>query len=247
MDLTENTPLFFWCNISPQDRPFFLALAASLFIHLATIGYLSTQKINILKRPAKQIEVTYQAIEKKKLEVPEDDIQAVKAIQEKENPKKVEVLSKEAHELPFFEKTFKDISKFSDHLGFSQKESPQIKTLDMSRHISVPMIKAEKIDNPKYLSYNENVRQLIKQQAYRFVDSPQFRAGQVYLSFVLGQDGALHDLQVIEGRSHADDFLKKAGLRSIQNAHPFPPFPSELKYPELTFNVVISFEVNEQQ
>jgi len=34
-------------------------------------------------------------------------------------------------------------------------------------------------------------------------------------------------------------------LRSIKDANPFPPFPKDLNYPELTFNVVISFEVNE--
>jgi outer membrane biosynthesis protein TonB len=227
------------------DRPFYLALAASLLVHSGTILYLSTQKINILKRPVKQIEVTYQAVAVKKSGEPRQEPQAIEAFKEQQKPKDLDILSRESHELPFFEKTSQDISKLSDHFSFSQKESPRIQTLDMSREISVPMIKAEKIDNPKYLSYNESVRQLIKQQAYRYVDNPQFSDGEVYLSFVLGNDGALHDLQVVEHRSRADDFLKTAGLRSIRDANPFPPFPSELKYPELTFNVVISFEVND--
>lgn len=231
--------------LSPEDRPFYFALGASLVIHLITVGYLSSKKANMLNASVKPIEVTYQRIENKKIEEPLQEDNVIKAVKQEPVPKEVDILSKDNEEFPFLSKTFKDISKLSEHFSFSQKQSPQIKTLDMSRNVSVPMFEGEKISNPKYLSYNQNIRQLIKQQAYRYVENPEFRAGEVYLTFILGANGQLKDLQIIEGRSHASDFLKNAGIRSIKDADPFPPFPTDLKYPELTFNVVISFEVNE--
>jgi len=245
MDLTESRTFGFVRNIPREDGSFYIALCVSLIIHASIIGYFSSQNINILNRQVKQIEVTYQVIEEVASEKPRLEKKMVRVVREEPLPKKVEILSKDSNELPFFAKAFKDISKLSDHFRFSQKQNPTIRTLDVSRGISVPMLKSEKISNPRYLSYNQNIRQLIKQQAYRFIENPEFRAGEVYLTFVLGASGALQDLQVIERLSHASEFLKLAGLRSIKDANPFPPFPTDLNYPELTFNVVISFEVNE--
>jgi hypothetical protein len=36
------------------------------------------------------------------------------------------------------------------------------------------------------------------------------------------------------------------GVKSVQEAGPFPPFPQDLNYPELTFNVSISFQYKEE-
>ena len=49
--------------------------------------------------------------------------------------------------------------------------------------------------------------------------------------------------QVKEEHFHLRKNMKNVGLRSIQESSPFSPFPKDLSYPELTFNVVISFEV----
>ena len=65
--------------------------------------------------------------------------------------------------------------------------------------------------------------------------------GEVYLTFALSSDGALKQIKLIEGRTNATDYLRDIGLNSIQEASPFPPFPSDLSYPELTFNIAISF------
>ena len=228
-----------------EDRIFSVGLLVSFIIHLAAIGYLSSERIKVLQKPLKQIEVTYQAIEQKKVKDPQERSESIKAVQRKEEPKKIEVLTKEPSDLPLSGRELRDISKLSDHFRFSQKQTPKIRTLDVSREISVPLLVSEKINNPKYLSYNQNIREKIRQQAYRHVDHPDFQQGEVYLTFVLGASGALEDLQIIDERTHANDYLRMAGLRSIKEANPFPPFPKDLNYPQLTFNVVISFEVNE--
>ncbi|HLF18149.1 MAG TPA: hypothetical protein VI749_04550 [Candidatus Omnitrophota bacterium] len=229
-----------------EDRVFSIGLFLSFIIHLTVIGYLSSERFKVLQKPLKQIEVTYQAIEhKKKIEEQEKRSEVIKAVTKKEEPKKIEILTKEPSDLPLSGRELRDISKLSDHFRFSQKQTPKIKTLDVSREISIPMLVSEKINNPKYLSYNQNIREKIRQQAYRHVDHPDFQQGEVYLTFVLGANGALQDLQIIDERTHANDYLRMAGLRSIKDANPFPPFPKDLSYPQLTFNVVISFEVNE--
>ena len=57
--------------------------------------------------------------------------------------------------------------------------------------------------------------------------------------------GELQRVKVIENETKANDFLRAVGIRSIKESGPFPPFPKELRYPELTFNVVISFELGD--
>jgi len=157
----------------------------------------------------------------------------------------VEILPKKRDAFSSIGRNIKDISKFTGKFKLNKKQSPKIKILDIERRVTVPLFKTDKITNPKYLSYNENVRQRIRQQAYSYVDHPEFDAGEVYLTFVLISDGSLKQTKVIEDKTAANPYLRTIGLRSIKEANPFPPFPKDLNYPELTFNVVISFEVKE--
>jgi len=227
------------------DRFFKYALLISLGVHVGTILYLSLDKLEILMKPLKHIEVTYQAIEQKKQVKTAEEAEPIKAVKQEEALKKIEILSKEPSDLPYMGEKLRDISKLSDKFRFGKKQIPKIKTVDMSRKITVPLIKSEKITNQKYLTYNESIRQKIRQYAYRHVNHPDFQQGEVYLTFVLASNGMLQDLQIVNARTQASNYLRTSSLRSIKESNPFPPFPSDLKYPELTFNVVISFEVNE--
>ncbi len=110
------------------------------------------------------------------------------------------------------------------------------------RRVVVPLLKSEKISNPRYSAYHDRIRARIKRRAYLYVNDPEFADGEVYLSFVLGADGRLRGLRLDPSKTHANAYLREVGLRSIREAAPFPPFPEGLNYPELSFNVVISFE-----
>ena len=118
--------------------------------------------------------------------------------------------------------------------------------LDASRKITLPPIGTTKITNPKYITYNDDMREAIsrniKQRAYTYVNHPDFEAGQVYLTFVLASNGMLRQLQIIENKTAANDYLRRVALKSIQESSPFPPFPAGFDYPEFTFNLLISFQ-----
>jgi hypothetical protein len=74
------------------------------------------------------------------------------------------------------------------------------------------------------------------------VNHPDFEAGKVYLTFVLASNGALQQLQIIENKTFANDYLRTIALKSIKESNPFPPFPKDFDYPEFTFNLLISFQ-----
>jgi outer membrane biosynthesis protein TonB len=47
----------------------------------------------------------------------------------------------------------------------------------------------------------------------------------------------------VEEKSSADVYLTEIALKSVNDASPFPKFPTELDYFQLSFNVIISFEI----
>ena len=117
-------------------------------------------------------------------------------------------------------------------------------SMAMKKTVSVPVLQSEKINNPTYANYYSLVRGRIRQRAY--FNYSEYYAGEVYLTFILTSDGAVKELKIIEERTTAGQYLRTIGLKSIKEANPFPPFPKDLRYPELTFNVVISFQVHDQ-
>ncbi|HBG60987.1 MAG: hypothetical protein A2Y03_10990 [Omnitrophica WOR_2 bacterium GWF2_38_59] len=229
-----------------ENRIFYYALVISLVIHIVVINLLSFSRV-VLKEPKliKQLEVTYNKVTPKHDVVEKKLAKSIKSIKEQKKTKKVDILSKDEKVLPSFSQNIKDMTKLTGKLKLDKKRAPMIQTSDMNRQISVPMFKSEKISNPKYLSYNQSIRQKIKSRAYTFVNHPDFSAGEIYLTFVLGSDGALKQVKIIESKTKANEYLRDIGLRSISESAPFAPFPEDLNYPELTFNIVISFEVGE--
>jgi TonB family protein len=98
-----------------------------------------------------------------------------------------------------------------------------------------------KINSPVYLSYYQIGREKIKRAAYS--NYTRAEEGEICISFVVSSDGHISAVKLIEEKSSQSAYLRNIAFRSVQEASPFPKFPKELDYPQLTFNIVISFEI----
>ncbi|MFA5156400.1 MAG: energy transducer TonB [Candidatus Omnitrophota bacterium] len=98
-----------------------------------------------------------------------------------------------------------------------------------------------KINSPSYIGYFQLTREKVKRilyQRYTYMEE-----GEVYLSFIVSNSGDIKDVRVDDDRSSASPYLREIAMASVRESSPFPAFPKDLEYPELTFNVVVSFEV----
>jgi TonB family protein len=109
------------------------------------------------------------------------------------------------------------------------------------KKVNLPPVDLNKIDNPSYLSYYQIVREKIRRCAYQ--GYTRTATGEVYLTFLISRNGSLMDVRLNAERSSPSAYLRDVALRSIRVASPFPLFPNELDYPQLSFNVIISFEI----
>ncbi len=129
-------------------------------------------------------------------------------------------------------------------LGFPKPALPAFATLELmaiKKKIGLPPIEMAKIDNPSYISYYQIVREKIRRSAYQ--NYTHNETGEVYISFIISGDGYIKDTRLAEEKTTAGDYLKGIALRSVKDASPFPNFPKELDYPQLSFNIIISFEI----
>lgn len=111
----------------------------------------------------------------------------------------------------------------------------------LKKKISLAPVEMNKINNPSYVSYYNLVREKIRRAAYQNYSHAE--TGEVYLAFVVSKIGALNTVKLIEERSSGNIYLREVALRSIREAAPFPPFSKDLDYPQLSFNVIISFTI----
>jgi len=111
----------------------------------------------------------------------------------------------------------------------------------IKKKIFLPPIDMAKIDNPSYINYYQIVREKIRRSAYQ--NFTRNETGEVYISFIISNDGLIKDVRLVGEKTSANDYLKDIALRSVNDASPFPNFPKELDYPQLSFNIIISFEI----
>ena len=234
----SRTSSFLMGPIAPENI-FIIALAISVCLHSLTIAaLLITQKHPSIKNFQK-MEVVYQTRTVPAPEAPRL-VQNVKSLQEKKAALTPQILTKkEIGPVALMKEFMKSPSQFKPY----SKQPAKLNALDTKRHVSIPMLESDKIMNPRYLNYNERIREKIRNRAYFYIENPDFKVGEVYLTFILLADGNLKDVRIMDDKTQANDYLRNIGLRSIKESAPFPAFPTDLKYPELTFNVVISFEV----
>jgi outer membrane biosynthesis protein TonB len=140
------------------------------------------------------------------------------------------------------EETFK-INKTSlpQELPFTKPAFIKADIIAIKKKITLPPIDMNKINNPTYISYYQIVREKIKRAAYQ--NYACYETGEVYLSFIIANDGVLTDVRLVDEKSSSSPNLRGISLRSIKEASPFPIFPKELDYPHLSFNVIVSFEI----
>ncbi len=145
---------------------------------------------------------------------------------------------------PFIDKEsiFKGRNAISQRdASFSKPTFIKPDIIAIKKKITLPPIDVDKINNPSYITYYQIVREKIRRAAYQNYTHNEI--GQVYLSFIISSYGYLKEVRLAEEKSSPSPYLKEIALRSIKDASPFPNFPKELDYPNLSFNVVISFEI----
>jgi len=127
--------------------------------------------------------------------------------------------------------------------GLSKPVLSQPDIISIKKRIALPPLplSAEKSSNPSYISYYQIVREKIKRSAYQ--NYTRTEMGEVYLTFVINHYGFVSHERVVNEKSASSRYLWEIALKSVRDAAPFPAFPKELDYPQLTFNVVVSFEV----
>ncbi|MDP2938859.1 MAG: hypothetical protein Q8O13_02095 [Candidatus Omnitrophota bacterium] len=218
----------------PQENVFRFSLIVSVIIHaffLYKLPHLNTSSLN---KSLQEIEVTYYKLQMLKLKT-EDSRVAFKKPQEE----KVTLLKKENPPSPLL----KEAESFFKKNQSVQKNPMSVKQFSSLKRISVPEVKSDnKIKNPKYNNYYQVIREKVRRYAYG--NYTRYETGEVYLVFVVLRDGSLKDVRLIEEKTKANSYLKEIALKSIKDASPYPSFPEGLSYPELSFNVIISFEIS---
>ncbi|MBU1913475.1 MAG: hypothetical protein KKB22_08085 [Candidatus Omnitrophica bacterium] len=96
-----------------------------------------------------------------------------------------------------------------------------------------------------YIGYYRAVREKIRYYADRnYLKEGSASQGEVFLSFVVAASGELLHIMIIDAKSIEDPLLRNIAIDSIRDASPFPTFPQGMNQYQVTFNVVISFELN---
>jgi len=218
-----------------ENRFFKYTLFFSLLVHVLVIAQFPRSKALGNHKPLKSIEITYRKpISKVK---PEEKPVPKQQPRREELKQTARVLSGKASSL---DPLVKDVTKVFKDIGAARKQPAKIMQSAVKRRITLPPVKAEKITNPIYLNYYQIVRQKIKERAY--ANYSTLDTGNVYLTFIIDARGILKQINMIDEKTSAAQHLKDVSLKSIKESDPFPPFPVDLKYPELSFNIVISFE-----
>jgi outer membrane biosynthesis protein TonB len=227
-----------------EDRIIYYALLGSCSMHACFLLFSFFIFPSVNKVKTKSMEIRYHA--KPVQEIVEKTARIERVSDFKETRKLASLGSKNLIDKQLTGSALlRDTDKLSRRIDVPDKQPLKMTNLVEKRSISVPVVASQKITNPKYVGYNDRIRDKIRNRAYFYIDDPQFQSGEVYLTFVVTADGNLKDLQIIGERSRANEYLRTVGLRSVKESSPFPPFPADLQYPELSFNVVISFEVGE--
>lgn len=113
--------------------------------------------------------------------------------------------------------------------------------VSIKKVITLPLADADKISDPFYINYYQIVREKIRRAAS--LNYSRSEEGEVCLSFIILNDGLLKDARLIEEKSSPSPYLRETALKSVKEASPFPAFPGGLAYPQLSFNVIISIQI----
>lgn len=222
-----------------SERIFQFTFLASLIIHGAILFQNPSPLSSSLHKKEYKLEVTY-------VKAPEKPLSPDKPSESKEVFLKIAPKINAAKEAPppfidresIFKKTAKIISAGS---AFAKPIFAKTDIIAIKKKITLPALETDKINNPSYMSYYQLVREKIRRCAYQ--NYMRTETGEAYISFIIANNGSLSEARFVPEKSSFNPYLKEIALRSVRDAAPFPGFPQELDYPQLSFNVVISFEV----
>ena len=96
-------------------------------------------------------------------------------------------------------------------------------------------------ESKDYVNYYQLIREKIRSRLkdnYRYYS----REGEVYLSFVLTQNGSLLSYAIDRSKSTQDEVLLHITATSLKAISPFPALPRSLSVSKMSFNIVISFK-----
>jgi len=242
-----------------ENKSFQLAVLVSVLLHFTV--FLSAPYMGVLpkKQPFEPIKVAY-------LKVKEKELPTKKLVGRKSESSHHQVLPPIAPEalpevrkdditdpLPVFELLPQAASKQEQ----IRKEEPTVETIspDSSGRAIIrgkgdkfeTVVNNEKDNGRKatYISYYRSVREKIRYYADKnYIKEGNASQGEIFLSFVITSRGELLHIMIIDAKSAEDLLLRNLAINSIRDASPFPIFPQDMTQHQITFNVVISFELN---
>ncbi len=139
------------------------------------------------------------------------------------------------------------IENRKDFLKEAFKKESKVKVVPPAiKDIKSVLIKDEmnsiklRLPSPSYMEYYKLIREKIRLKAYQNYNLTE--EGSVYLTFAVDSSGNILEVKVLDDKSLASYQLKEIAFLSIKEASPFPPFPKELNFPLLTFNILITFQ-----
>ena len=216
------------------DKSFKIALFISFMLHVLFFLQMPHLKTLSSEKPLPRLEVTYlkiQEIKPKKANI-------------KTKPPEASTLLAQAKEKPAQAKLENKKDSF-----ITIKEQPKKQIIEKP----MPVKQVERIEIPPelpkedealYVDYYQSIRGRIRE--FVVANYPRFVAyGEVCLHFVLLSNGKLKELTVIGERSSPNNLLQQIAKKSVRQASPFSVFPKGLNQGELSFNVIISFELEE--
>lgn len=225
-----------------SDRIYQVTFLISLIAHGVILFQLSSLNTSPVNKNQHNIEVSYIKTTEKSPATSKNKVLTREAFSKL--PSKITAERRNPPPFVDKEKLFKTTTKniLSD-TGLTKPTLIKPDVIAIKKKITLPAINVDKINNPSYIGYYQIVREKIRRSAYQ--NYARTETGEVYLSFLISNEGSLKEVRLIENKSSSSNYLREIALRSIKEASPFPNFPKELDYPQLSFNVVISFEVEQ--
>ena len=121
------------------------------------------------------------------------------------------------------------------------KKTTLVKTDAVKKKVTVPVMESTNIKSPVYKSYSRSIRGKITYYAHKNYNGSE--EGFVYVTFVISADGQLKEVIILDEESRGSSFLKDIVVKSIKDASPYPPFPKDFGSPQISFKVIVSFEL----
>ncbi|MDD3983403.1 MAG: energy transducer TonB [Candidatus Omnitrophica bacterium] len=226
--------------MSVENKIFLACLSISSLLHISVIGFPAALLNNTA--PARQpVEIVYMKKPPPSAFLPEKKEKKSSSVRETSVVNRAvldtgSVLDKKMS-VPAYLERLRNIDRpLRPHMFKPQAVSAKKK-------VTLPpaVLPPEGIGNPTYQGYYAGVREKIRRAAYE--NYRHAAQGGVFVSFIVSRNGSLRAVKVLDERSTASNYLRETASRSVVNAAPFARFPRELDYDELTFNVMISFEI----